>query len=166
MPYSALSKRARPAAERRVKNYSQTNNLLPPRLRIAGAAFLAPSPISPEKTPTAMQDKEEMTSLTTVEKKLKSQGYTHDFSVQEDRLTTMDNDSARTFNPEEVTIVDYFRFEGESNPDDTSILYAIETTDGTKGTISSAYGVYADQDVDQFILKVESLGKNLMKGKK
>jgi len=113
-----------------------------------------------------MQDKEEMTSLTTVEKKLKSQGYTHDFSVQEDRLTTMDNDSARTFNPEEVTIVDYFRFEGESNPDDASILYVIETADGTKGTISSAYGVYADQDVDQFILKVESLGKNLMKGKK
>lgn len=113
-----------------------------------------------------MQDKEEMTSLTTVEKKLKSQGYTHDFTVQDDRLNTMDNDSARTFNPEETTIVDYFRFEGESNPDDSAILYAIETTDGTKGTISSAYGAYADQDVDQFILKVESLGKNLMKGKK
>lgn len=113
-----------------------------------------------------MQDKEEMTSLITVEKKLKSQGYTHDFTVSEGRLNTMDNDSARTFSPEEVTIVDYFRFEGESNPDDMAILYAIETTDGTNGTISSAYGVYADQDVDQFILQVESLGKNLMKGKK
>jgi len=113
-----------------------------------------------------MQDKEEMTSLTTVEKKLKSQGYTHDFSVLDGRLATMDNDNASTFSPEETTIVDFFRFEGESNPDDMAILYALETADGTKGTISSAYGTYANEDVDQFILKVESLGKNLMKGKK
>jgi hypothetical protein len=47
-----------------------------------------------------------------------------------------------------------------------AILYAIETADGTKGTISSAYGVYANEDVDTFILKVESLGKNLVKGTK
>ncbi|QKG57884.1 hypothetical protein GKZ68_15370 [Hymenobacter sp. BRD128] len=113
-----------------------------------------------------MQDKEEMTSMTTVEKKLKSQGYTHDFTVKDGRLTTMDNDSARTFSPEEATIVDYFRFEGESNPDDAAILYAVETADGAKGTISSAYGAYANGDVDQFILQIESLGKNLMKGKK
>jgi hypothetical protein len=113
-----------------------------------------------------MQDKEEMTSLTTVEKKLKSQGYTHDFTVKDSRLTTMDDESARTFSPEETTIVDFFRFEGESNPDDMAILYAIETTDGTKGTVSSAYGTYANEDVDQFILQVERLGKNLVKGTK
>ena len=113
-----------------------------------------------------MQDKEEMTSLVTVEKKLNSQGYTKDFTVQNGRLATMDEASAATYSPEETTIVDYFRFEGESNPDDTSILYAIEAADGTKGTIASAYGVYANEDVDQFILQVENLGKNLMKGKK
>ncbi|MEJ7662323.1 MAG: hypothetical protein WKG07_23525 [Hymenobacter sp.] len=114
-----------------------------------------------------MQDKEEMTSLVTVEKKLNGQGYTSDFTVKDGRLTTMsDHDNAPVYTPEETTIVDYFRFEGESNPDDAAILYAIETTDGTKGTISSAYGVYANEDVDQFILKVESLGKNLMKGTK
>jgi hypothetical protein len=122
--------------------------------------------LSPLENTSAMQDKEEMTSMTTVEKKLKSQGYTHDFTVQDGRLSTMDDQSPLTFSPEETTIVDYFRFEGESNPDDMAILYAIETADGAKGTISSAYGVYANEDVDQFILKVESLGKNLMKGKK
>ena len=113
-----------------------------------------------------MQDKEEMTTLVTVEKKLNGQGYTKDFVVKDGRLGTMDDQSPATYSPEETTIVDYFRFEGESSPDDTSILYAIETTDGTKGTIAAAYGAYADQDVDQFILQVESLGKNLMKGKK
>ncbi|RZK32173.1 MAG: hypothetical protein EOO57_15330 [Hymenobacter sp.] len=114
-----------------------------------------------------MQDKEEMTSLVTVEKKLNGQGYTNNYSVQDGRLTVMDTAAtAATYSPEETTIVDYFRFEGDSNPDDMSILYAIETSDGGKGTISSAYGTYANQDVDQFILQVESLGKNLMKGKK
>lgn len=113
-----------------------------------------------------MQDKEEMTTLVTVEKKLNSQGYTKDFTVKDGRLATMDGENAPTYSPEETTIVDYFRFEGESNPDDMSILYAIETADGTKGTISSAYGVYANEDVDTFILQVESLGKNLVKGKK
>jgi len=113
-----------------------------------------------------MQDKEEMTSLTAVEKHLKDQGYTADFMVQDGRLATMDTLEQQTYGPEQTTIVDFFRFEGESNPDDMAILYALETSDGTKGSISSAYGTYANQDVDEFILQVESLGKNLMKGKK
>lgn len=107
-----------------------------------------------------------MTTLVTVERKLNSEGYTRDFVVKEGRLTTMDETNPASYAPEETTIVDYYRFEGDSNPDDTSILYAIETTDGSKGTIAAAYGAYADQDVDAFILQVESLGKNLMKGKK
>ena len=44
-----------------------------------------------------------------------------------------------------------------------SILYAITATDGVKGTIASAYGVYADTDTDDFLKQVEDLGKNLTK---
>lgn len=113
-----------------------------------------------------MQDKEEERSLINVEKKLTQDGYTRDFTVKDGRLHTIDDQSDKSYAPEETTIVDFYRFEGESNPDDMAILYAIETTDGTKGTISSAFGTYANEDVDQFILKVESLGKNLMKGHK
>lgn len=47
-----------------------------------------------------------------------------------------------------------------------SILYALETNDGVKGTISSAYGVYGDSDALEFLKQVEDLGKNLMKGHK
>ena len=65
--------------------------------------------------------------------------------------------------PDEVTIVDFYRFEGESNPDDMSVLYAIEATDGVKGTISNAYGTYADANTDDFLKQVEDLGKNLTK---
>ncbi|HEX8658122.1 MAG TPA: hypothetical protein VF690_11325, partial [Hymenobacter sp.] len=93
-----------------------------------------------------MQDKEEERSLVNVENKLSADGFTQDFTVVDGRLHTFDSSTDKTYAPEEVTIVDFYRFEGESNPDDMSILYAIETNDGVRGTISSAYGTYADSD--------------------
>ena len=110
-----------------------------------------------------MQDKEEERSLVSVEHKLNKDGYIQDFNVVDGRLLTIGNDSNKSYAPDEVTIVDFYRFEGESNPDDMSILYAIETHDGVKGTISTAYGVYADTDTDDFLKQVEDLGKNLTK---
>ncbi|MBD2723419.1 MULTISPECIES: hypothetical protein [Hymenobacter] len=113
-----------------------------------------------------MQDKEEERSLVNVENKLTKDGFTQDFNVVDGRLQTIGSDSNKSYAPDEVTIVDFYRFEGESNPDDMSILYAIEANDGVRGTISSAYGVYADSDTDEFLKQVEDLGKNLMKGHK
>ncbi|OON70994.1 hypothetical protein [Hymenobacter sp. CRA2] len=113
-----------------------------------------------------MQDKEEERALVNVERKLTADGFTKDFTVTDGRLHTMDTDSNRSYGPEEVTIVDFYRFEGESNPDDMSILYAIEANDGTRGTISNAFGTYADEGVDAFLRKVEDLGKNLDKAHK
>ncbi|MBT9392164.1 hypothetical protein KLP40_03230 [Hymenobacter sp. NST-14] len=113
-----------------------------------------------------MQDKEEERSLVNVERKLNADGFTADFRVTEGRLFPMGDDRAKGYAPEEVTIVDFYRFEGESNPDDMSILYAIQTADGVKGTISTAYGTYGDTDVDSFLKTVEDLGKDLDKSHK
>ncbi|MBC6991815.1 MULTISPECIES: hypothetical protein [Hymenobacter] len=114
-----------------------------------------------------MQDKEEERSLVNVENKLTKDGFTADFNVVDGRLHTIGDDAnTTTYGPEDVTIVDFYRFEGESDPDDMSILYAIEASDGVKGTISTAYGVYADTETDEFLKKVEDLGKNLVKGHK
>ena len=110
-----------------------------------------------------MQDKEEERSLVNVENKLNQDGFTQDFKVADGRLHTLSTNSAKSYAPDEVTIVDFYRFEGESNPDDMSILYAIQANDGVKGTISSAYGVYADTDTNDFLKQVEDLGKNLDK---
>jgi hypothetical protein len=111
--------------------------------------------------PLVMQDKEEERSLVNVERKLNKDGFTADFRVAEGRLFPMGDDRAKGYAPADVTIVDFYRFEGESNPDDMSILYAIQTADGVKGTISSAFGTYADTEVDEFLKTVEDLGKNL-----
>jgi hypothetical protein len=112
---------------------------------------------------TAMQDKEEERSLVNVENKLKQDGFTQDFTVVNGRLQTIGHDSEKSYAPDEVTIVDFYRFEGESNPDDMSILYALEARDGVRGTISSAYGTYGDSDALEFLTQVETLGKNLDK---
>lgn len=113
-----------------------------------------------------MQDKEEERSLINVEKKLSADGFTQDFQVKGGRLCTISTESGKTYGPEQVTIVDFYRFEGESDPDDMSILYALETSDGMRGTISSAYGTYGDSDALNFLKQVEDLGKNLHKSHK
>jgi len=113
-----------------------------------------------------MQDKEEERSLINVEKKLNADGFTQDFNVVDGRLQTIGSESNKSYTADEVTIVDFYRFEGESNPDDMAVLYAIEATDGVKGTISNAYGTYADTDTDDFLRQVEDLGKNLVKSHK
>jgi hypothetical protein len=52
--------------------------------------------------------------------------------------------SSRIFRPEELTIRAYRRFEGISDPDDMSSVYALEASDGTRGTLVDAFGVYAN----------------------
>ncbi|QHL88058.1 hypothetical protein GU926_11700 [Nibribacter ruber] len=112
-----------------------------------------------------MQDKEEERSLINVEARLNKDGFTTDFKVGEDnRLWTLDG--KKSYAVEDVKIVDFYRFEGETNPDDMSILYALECTDGTRGTISNSYGTYADQGIDAFLKQIEDMGKNLDKNSK
>ncbi|QCR23967.1 hypothetical protein [Pontibacter sp. SGAir0037] len=109
-----------------------------------------------------MQDKVEERSLVNVLNRLRKDGFKTDFKVTEGgALTTMDEKAS--FTPEQVRITDFYRFEGETNPDDMSILYVLETESGIKGTISNSYGPYADEKVDNFLKQVEDLGKNLDK---
>ena len=49
--------------------------------------------------------------------------------------------------PDEFEIVEVYRFEGMSSPDDNAVVYALEAADGTKGVIVDAYGPYA-QNLD------------------
>lgn len=94
--------------------------------------------------------------------KLNKEGFKTDFRVTEDgHLCTLDG--KQSFTPDQVQIVNFYRFEGETNPDDMSILYVIETSTGTRGTISDAYGLYADETIENFMKQVEDLGKNIDK---
>ena len=107
-----------------------------------------------------MEDKVELTSLVTVLTKVRKAGYKLDFRVTEEGSLSI-IDGKQQFAPDQVQIVNFYRFEGESNPDDMSILYVLETTSGAKGTISDAYGPYHDETVETFMKQVKDYGKNL-----
>jgi len=107
-----------------------------------------------------MEDKVELTAMVTILNQLQKEGYQQDFRVSDDgRLCSMDGKAEYT--PEQVRIVNFYRFEGETNPGDEAILYVLETTSGVKGTISDAYGPYADEKVEALMKQVEDLGKQL-----
>lgn len=65
-------------------------------------------------------------------------GYDIDFNLTENQLES--KALKQKWNPEELTVVKFYRFEGESNPSDNSILYLIETKDGKKGMLVDSYG--------------------------
>lgn len=100
-------------------------------------------------------------SLTSCLNKMVSDGYTIDFKVTEKGL--QDPASDKIYQPDEVTVPNFFRFEGVSDPDDMAILYVIETTDGAKGTLVDAYGTYADTTVNEFMLQVDRISKKTEK---
>jgi hypothetical protein len=69
-------------------------------------------------------------------------------------------DEARYYQPADLQIVKVYRFEGESDPSDLSILYVFETVDKRHGYSLNAYGVYDDegQGYDNFIREVPEKG--------
>jgi hypothetical protein len=83
---------------------------------------------------------------------LNGRGFTEQFKAVPEGLRAVR--SGQTFAPGEVTIVENYRFEGESDPDDMSIVYAIETRSGLRGTLIDAFGVYADPRVGAFLRNV------------
>jgi hypothetical protein len=100
----------------------------------------------------------DMKTLASCVNKLVIDGYTEDFKASERGLLALQHE--RLYEPQQVTVVNFYRFEGASDPADNSILYVIETTDGIKGTLVDAYGPYADVQVQKFMEEVESANIN------
>jgi hypothetical protein len=99
----------------------------------------------------------DMKTLSSCINKLSSDGYIEQFKVSEDGL--LSSSKEKKYRPEQVHVLNFFRFEGSSDPDDSSILYAIETDGGEKGTLTDAYGTYADPRVGKFMKEVEDISK-------
>ena len=80
-------------------------------------------------------------------------GYTHDFNVREACLVCHQLDM--TLSPDDFVIDKVYRFEGASNPDDQSVLYAISSSKHElRGTIVNGYGISSDADTDLLIAKL------------
>ena len=102
-------------------------------------------------------EKINMDSLVTVLASVEKMGFTTQFEVKSMLLRSLKTNS--TFAPDQIKITHFFRFEGESNSDDSAIMYAIESNTGEKGTLVDGYGATADSAIANFIRKVKNIQK-------
>ena len=90
-----------------------------------------------------------MRTLSGAIERLVGRGFTANFGVVGDRLRAFD--SGKTFGAHELIIREFQRFEDVSDPDDMAIVYVIESTDGTRGSLVDAFGTYASPTVGAFL---------------
>jgi hypothetical protein len=92
-------------------------------------------------------------TVTEAVKGLKDRGYTIDFNIAFDKLIC--SESKICLQPDEFEITEVHRFEGDSNPDDEDVVYAVASKDKKiKGVITSAFGLYADPVSNKIIQKL------------
>ncbi len=83
-----------------------------------------------------------METLSQIMKRLSLEGY----------VGNIPNDELELLNPSDWIIDEIHRFEGNTNPEDHSILYAISKRDHSlKTMLVNSYGVDSDQKVHDFI---------------
>ncbi len=101
-----------------------------------------------------MEDKIQMQTLSYILEKLRLKRQDNDFQMEDGYFKTA---SGKKYTAEQLTIIKTYRFEGESDPADSSILYVIEADDGLVGYSIDAYGVYSnhENDYDEFMRKIK-----------
>ena len=95
-----------------------------------------------------------MTTLSQVIEKLRIRRQDNEFILKPQGFST---GNGKFYQPQDLKIIRTYRFEGESDPADSSILYVMEANDGSIGYSVDAYGAFSnhdDVDYNGFILKV------------
>ena len=94
-----------------------------------------------------------MTTLSEAMNALRERGYTEDFNLCKDSLDC--RGGKVVLYPEDFEIDKFYRFEGDSDPADQSILYAISSKKSDlKGILVNAYGIYADPLTENMLKKL------------
>lgn len=88
---------------------------------------------------------------------LKKLGYTIDFSIMTDKECIVCHQTATELSPEDFEIDHFYRFEGDSDPGDEMIVYAISSnTNNVKGIVVNAFGIYADDASSAIVKKLNT----------
>lgn len=82
---------------------------------------------------------------------LKRQGYTVDFNLEGNYLVNEGN----KISVNDFSIVDVYRYEGNTDPSDEAAVYAIESTNGIKGVLVTGYGASSDAFSSEMLEKLK-----------
>ena len=95
-----------------------------------------------------------MTTLSSIIEKLRVRKQDNEFRMKPEGF---EGGNGKHYNAEDLRIIKSYRFEGDSDPSDSCILYLIEAHDGLIGYSIDAYGVYSNHEndgYDDFIKKI------------
>jgi hypothetical protein len=101
-----------------------------------------------------VDEKIQMTTVSSVLEKLRIKKHDNEFRMTPEGFTPGNH---KHYNPEDLKIIRTYRFEGDSDPSDSAIIYLLEANDGLIGYSLDAYGVYSshgDDGYDDFIKKI------------
>jgi hypothetical protein len=97
-----------------------------------------------------------MSTLSVVLEKMRIKGWDSEYKWTSEGFTI---GTGKYYQPDELKIIKVFRFEGESDPADNSILYIIEGNDGLIGYSLDMYGAYSNHEgeegYNEFIRKIQ-----------
>ena len=74
---------------------------------------------------------------------LKEKGYAYDYNIKDKEIID---------NPEDFTIEEIYRYEGETNPDDESMVYGIKSKSGKKGVYVSGFAANSISDAARILI--------------
>jgi len=90
-----------------------------------------------------------MTTLSQVMARLAQRGIHREYRMDEEGNMKLDN-SDRTYEPANLTILRTYRFEGDSNPADNVVLYVVKDHERNIGFILDSYGAESNYPGDKF----------------
>lgn len=95
-----------------------------------------------------------MVTLSGVLEKLRKQRYDNEFKMERDVFIAPNGNK---YAPDDLKIVKTYRFEGDSDPGDSSVIYLIEAKDGLIGYVMDMYGPQSDHDAafDDFVRQIK-----------
>lgn len=96
-------------------------------------------------------DSAEMKTLSACTKMLEAQGYKTQFLALSEGIKSLASDRVYTSN--QVKVISFYRFEGNSDPEDNAILYALEAVSGERGLLIDAYGAEGDINITKLLLQ-------------
>ncbi|MGQ7947663.1 hypothetical protein [Flavobacterium sp. WC2509] len=83
---------------------------------------------------------------------LKEKGFHHDFNLQTEAIKR---------NPNEFSVKHVYRYEGDSDPDEESVVYGIVSVSGKKGVFVAGFSANSDDEAAKILEKlfIESNGQ-------
>lgn len=76
---------------------------------------------------------------------LKEKGFHHDFNIHHEAIKA---------NPNEYTVAHVYRYEGDSDPDEESVVYGIISISGIKGVFVAGFSANSDDEAAKILEKL------------